>query len=62
MLGDGFSEGRWNYKAIPIMNWLVQMTLPLSPLPSPLSPPYRFFRLIFDGILSMFARDRAFIT
>ena len=34
MVGDGFSEGWWNGKAIPIMNELVQMTLALSPLPS----------------------------
>ncbi len=25
MFGEGFSEGRWNGKAIPIMNELVQM-------------------------------------
>ena len=25
MFGDGFFEGRWNCKAIPIMNELVQM-------------------------------------
>ena len=25
MFSDGFSEGRWNSKAIPIMNELVQM-------------------------------------
>ncbi len=29
-VGDGFSEGRWNAKAIPIMNWLVQMGTGLS--------------------------------
>ena len=29
MFGDGFSEGRWDTKAIPIMNELVQMA-PLS--------------------------------
>ncbi len=32
MFGDSFSEGRWNGKAIPIMNELGQMPSPVSPI------------------------------
>ena len=40
---DGFSEGRWNGKAIPIMNELVQMA------PVPVLSAHSILRLIADG-------------
>ncbi len=39
-VGDGFSEGRWNGKAIPIMNQLVQM---MDDLPSSIRRFYSYF-------------------
>ena len=40
MLGDGFSEGRWNCKAIPIMNELGQMGTGACPYDERLSQLY----------------------
>ena len=60
-VGDGFSEGLWNGKAIPIMNELVQMARgpvptialasPVFPLPSPLFPALSPAMCFPDGTL-----------